>query len=139
MSERLIVEFYEAAERPMPVASVLCFHGGDDAESAAYTLAAFIGHVRQLAQPQFDNAGLLAARFISWRGYEDRNSEKIADFADVVLIPTLERPDYYLVAKVIANAERPKVQFLRDSALHDHELQAAAAVLGQAEWETATS
>jgi hypothetical protein len=131
MSERLIVEFYEEGKRDKPVATVLAYHGGQDPEAAAFTLAAFFSALKTLEQPRFNDAQVLAARFVSWQGFECRLSAKPFDFIDVGIINDSKEYEGYLIARVHAHSVRPHVEFVKDSFCAANELSTASIILGQ--------
>jgi len=130
LSERLIVEFYEF-NGSRPVATVLAYYGGHYPESAALTLAAFLGELKELLNPSFDNPRLLAARFISWQGSLHRDGDKYFDFSGVEVIESSEGYDAYLVARVHAHSLVPHIEFVKDDYCTTQELQRAALILNQ--------
>lgn len=74
MSDKLVVEFYDLSNSGAPTACVLACHGGDNPSQAATTLTDFLMAVAGISEPRFEDAGLLAARFVAWEG--QRGSRK---------------------------------------------------------------
>ena len=130
MSDKLVVEFYCPEDLTQPLACVLACHGGDNPSSAATTLADFFDKISSIPESRFDDAGLLAARFIAWEGSKGTGSGKF-DFIDVALLPFEERYGYQTV-RVYASDERPYVHCVRDESTTQQEMHEAAIILRQA-------
>src|SRR5438105_3204114 len=96
MSDKLIVEFYGTEDSAMPVACVLACHGGDNPSSAATTLTDFFDSVSVVPEPRFDDAGVLAARFVVWQSAQEADRGSL-DFYGVVLVPFQTNSDYQTV------------------------------------------
>lgn len=129
MSDRLIIEFYSRVNSEQPVATVLALFGGDNPLSAATTLSDFFTRVSKLSRPRFDDAGLLAARFISWEGSKSAGADSL-DFIDVVLQERVNVHGYQ-TARVYAQELRPYVHLVIDDYTACEELADAADVLSQ--------
>jgi len=129
MSDKLIVEFYSHEDSATPVACVLACHGGDNPSSAATTLADFFDSVSALAEPRFDDAGVLAARFVVWQALQeaDRNS---LDFYGVTLVP-FQKSNGCQTMRVYANERRPHVHCVHDEWTTPKELVEASIILRQ--------
>jgi hypothetical protein len=138
MSEPLIVEFYQSEEANAPEAIVLAGYGGDGPERGAGTLAAFFASVKSSQEPRFDDANLLAARFVCWHAHEYRWGNQPVDFRHVRLIPTSSEFEHYLIARVFAHSNGPKVKFVSDSDLSMDEISVAANLLRQSVAATLT-
>jgi hypothetical protein len=65
MSEKLILEFYQMAERT-PIAVILVHHCGEDPATAALTVAGFIASVKDAMASSSLDAGELVSRFVLW-------------------------------------------------------------------------
>jgi len=129
MSDKLIVEFYAAYDLVTPTGCVLTCHGGDNPSSAATTLADFFDALAVLKDPRYEDAAVLAARFVFWEAGKSLESQPL-DFDDVSLIPF--QKDYgYQVARVYANNHRPYVHCVTDQWTTDQELFEAAILLRQ--------
>jgi hypothetical protein len=128
MSDKLIIEFYSSDDATMPVACVLASHGGDNPSSAATTLSDFFEALSCSDDARFDDAGLLAARFVAWKGLQGSSSLPF-DFIDVSLVP-FEQNYGCQVARVYARSGEPDVQFVRDEWTTDREMVEAAMILG---------
>jgi len=128
MSERLIVEFYDSADAPKPLVTVLAYYGGEEPEAAAYTIAAFLDQIRSLEDARLNELGILAARFIYWLGYECRRSEAACDFDGVEIIHDSSRYQHYLIAQVYSSPSGPQVKFVNDSLNTSEEYATAAAI-----------
>ena len=128
MSEKLIVEFYEQTSTS-PVATVLSIHGGDNPVSAALTLCDFLNQISKLDRSDFNDAGLLAARFIIWHATHVDGPRGL-EISDVMLIQNAK--DYgYQTARVHALQERPYVEIVEDQYSTAEELESAAFLLRQ--------
>jgi hypothetical protein len=129
MSDKLIVEFYSSEDSATPVACVLASHGGDNPSSAATTLADFFDSVSALAEPRFDDAGILAARFVVWQAVQeaDRNS---LDFYGVTLVP-FQTSNGCQTMRVYVNERRPYVHCVSDEWTTPQELREASIILRQ--------
>jgi len=130
MSEKLILEFYGSDTSQEPVACILAHWGGDNPSSAATTLADFFSAIRNLSNPRFEDAGLLAARFVSWQGQKD-SGEQSYDFIDVCLIRTQEAYDYQVVRIYTDGEFCPRVEFVQDQYATKEELEQAAMIMGE--------
>ncbi|HEY0309407.1 MAG TPA: hypothetical protein VGB94_14690 [Acidobacteriaceae bacterium] len=130
MSEKLILEFYGSDISQQPVACILARWGGDNPSSAATTLADFFSAIRNLSNPRFEDAGLLAARFVSWQGQKD-SGEQSYDFIDVCLIRTQEAYDYQVVRIYTDGEFCPRVEFVQDQYTIKEELEQAAIIMGE--------
>ena len=129
MSDKLIVEFYAAHDLATPAACVFAFHGGDNPSSAATTLADFFDALASLSDPRYNDASVLAARFVVWEACKSSESNRL-DFNDVSITPFQE--DYgYQVARVYTDDDRPYVHCVTDQWTTDGELLEAAIILGQ--------
>jgi hypothetical protein len=127
MSDKLVVEF--AGEDKQIIAVVFALHGGDNPPAAALTIADFLNQIAKLDEPRFNDAGLLAARFVVWQSGISKGPGELA-FHDVVLIPRAD--DYgYQLARVYAQDDRPYVHIVRDKYSTWDELTDAATLLGQ--------
>lgn len=129
MSDKLTVEFYGPEDSAKPVACVLACHGGDNPSSAATTLADFFDSVSALAEPRFDDAGVLAARFVVWQTAQEANANSF-DFYGVALVP-FQTSYGYQTARVYACESRPYVHFVNDEWTTPQELMEASIILGQ--------
>ncbi len=127
MSDKLVVEF--VGEDKQTVAVVFALHGGDNPPAAALTIADFLNRVAKLDEPRFDDAGLLAARFVVWQSGISKGAGELA-FLDVVLIPRTESYGYQL-ARVHALPDRPYIHIVRDRYSTADEMYEAAILLGQ--------
>ena len=111
MSDKLVVEFYDQF-LPTPVATVLSLHGGDNPASAALTLCDFLGQIQKLEKPRFEDAGVLAARFIIWHSTHVGGKRGLEVY-DAALIH--QATDYgYQLARVYATEDRPSVEIVQD-------------------------
>ena len=128
MSDKLVVEFYDSVDSPLPVACVLASHGGDNPSTAATTLGDFFEALSGLDDARVEDAGLIAARFISWKGAQGSNNLPF-DFIDVALIP-FEASYGYQVARVFAQGGRPNVHLVRDEWTTEQEMAEAALIFG---------
>jgi hypothetical protein len=129
MSDKLVVEFYCSEDSVQPVACVLACHGGDNPSSAATTLADFFDKLALLPESRFDDAALLAARFIVWESSKGAGSNPL-DFCDVAL-HTFRESAGYQIARVYARGDRPYVHCVRDEWSSEQELIEAALILRQ--------
>ncbi len=91
MSDKLVIEFI--GEDKQTVAVVFAYHGGDNPAAAALTIADFLNQVEKLDEPRFDDAGLLAARFVVWQSSISNGAGELA-FLDVSLISRAEEYGY---------------------------------------------
>ncbi len=129
MSERLVVEFYESLSSSEALCAVLAFHGGNNPVSAALTITDFFNQVSRFDDPRFDNASILAARFVAWQGAQGRRKTNF-DFSDVAIIQPQDSYNYQSV-RIYAQAERPFVHIVMDQYATPDELLEAAAWLQQ--------
>jgi hypothetical protein len=129
MSDKLIVEFYSFEHPELPIACVLACHGGDNPSSAATTLADFFDSVSALSEPRFDDAGLLATRFIVWQAAQESERDSL-DFSGVALVP-FELSNGYQTVRVYAGNRRPYVHCVNDEWTTRRELVEAAIILRQ--------
>lgn len=127
MSDKLVVEF--VGEDKDVVAVVFALHGGDNPPAAALTIADFLNQVAKLDEPRFDDAGLLAARFVVWQSGISKGAGDLT-FLDVVLISRADSYGYQL-ARVYAQDDRPYVHIVRDQYSTPDEMYEAAILLGQ--------
>lgn len=134
MSNKLVVEFYDLSDSDRPTACVLACHGGDNPSQAATTLTDFLADLACLADPRFDDVGLLAARFIAWEGHRG-SGERSFDFSDVAIL----RPHHahgYQLARIYAGRETPpRVELVQDRYTTTQEMREAAAIIGNASKE----
>lgn len=126
MSDKLVVEFYDRLS-PTPVATVLTLHGGDNPASAALTLCDFIGQVRVLQEPRFEDAGVLAARFIIWQTASVGGEKDIEPYEVTLIHPAIEYG--YQLARVYANEGRPSIEIVRDQYTTPEEMTSAETLL----------
>jgi len=129
MSDKLVVEFYDSKNSTAPVACVLACHGGDNPSSAATTLSDFFADISHLAESRFDDASVLAARFVVWESGKG-SSYRSFDFTDVGIMPFQETYGYQ-IARVYACGDLPYVHFVRDEWTSEQELVEAAIILRQ--------
>jgi len=129
MSDKLVVEFYGLEDAAIPVACVLACHGGDNPSSAATTLADFLDSVTTLSEPRFDDAGVLAARFVVWQAAQEADHDSL-DFYGVALVP-FQISHGYQTARVYADKRRPYVHCVSDEWTTSQELMEASIILRQ--------
>jgi len=129
MSDKLIVEFYNANEPEVPIACVLACHGGDNPSSAATTLADFFDSVSALPEPRFNDAGVLAARFVVWQALQEADRDSL-DFNGLALVP-FQTSNVYQTARVYAGKHRPYVHCVSDRWTTRQELREASIILRQ--------
>jgi hypothetical protein len=131
MSDKLIVEFYCANEPEVPVACVLACHGGDNPSSAATTLSDFFDSVSAASEPRYDDAGVLAARFVVWQAVQEQENDRDSlEFNGVVLIP-FQTSHGYQTVRVYACKHRPYVHCVEDEWTTCRELIEASIILRQ--------
>jgi hypothetical protein len=123
MSSKLVVEFYDMTSRDQAIASVLAFHGGDDPQSAALTLATLLSQVPRRTL----DAGELAARFIIWQ----QSLEGILNDNDRPAAILVKQKDSYgyQLARVHVSESGPVVSIVLDEYTKDEEMRTAEAIL----------
>ena len=128
MSDKLVVEFYDLSNSGAPTACVLACHGGDNPSQAATTLTDFLMAVAGISEPRFEDAGLLAARFVAWEG--QRGSRKTSfDFLDVSIIPPNQAHGYQVARVYAGSGPYPRVEFVPDQYTTAQEDEEALAIM----------
>lgn len=128
MSDNLVVEFYDSSDFDTLTACVLACHGGDNPSQAATTLTDFFADLMALAEPRFEDVGLLAARFVAWEGQRGSSGGSF-DFLDVAIMPPHQAHGYQ-VARVYAGRESyPRVEFVCDQYSTTQEMEQAMAII----------
>lgn len=128
MSDKLVVEFYDSSGSDTPIACVLACHGGDNPPQAATTLTDFFTAIAGVLDPRFEDAGLLAARFVAWEGQRG-SGRRSFDFLDVAIIPPHQAHGYQ-VARVYAGREsHPRLELVRDQYTTTQEMEEAMAII----------
>jgi hypothetical protein len=127
MSDQLVVEFHENYPSSEPVVAVLSLHGGDSPDSAAETLADFFLQVGSLRNPEWHDAGALAARFIVMQHTLRSNSFELGNLA---ASPIAHKTSYgRQLVRIYGREKGPLVQFVRDSYTKLEELAVARYIL----------
>jgi hypothetical protein len=129
VSDKLVVEFYSQDSPAEPLASILATFGGDNPSSAATTLCDFFDRISTLREPRFDDASVLAARFIVWESSKSGGGGQL-EFTHVSLLRG-GGPSPYQTVRVYEREGRPYVHCVIDKYTTANELQEAAFILRQ--------
>jgi len=127
VSDKLVLEFFERPSTSEPVVTVMAFHGGDNPESAAETLADFFLQVDDLPELNWEDAGALAARFIA---LQQGIRYGFSELGLLSAVPIKRQPKYgHQLVRVFGGKRGPIVEFVADAYTKPEELAVAKYIL----------
>jgi hypothetical protein len=129
VSDKLVVEFYDSVDTNVPTACVLAYYGGDNPSQAATTLTDFFTALSGIPDPRFDDAGLLAARFVAWEG-QRYSTENPFDFLAVTIIPPHQSHGCQVARIYAGRSSHPRIEFVRDQYTTTEEIEEAKVIIG---------
>jgi hypothetical protein len=127
LSSKLVVEFYESGNDIQPVAAVLAFHGGDEPEPAAITMADFVCQVRMPATSPQASAYELATRFIIWQ--QTLEGALLAERGPAAILVNPNQPYACQRARLYSDVDEICVEIIPDEFTTTEELDSAELML----------